>query len=283
MIYDCFTFYNELDLLEVRLHELYDIVDRFVIVEADQTFKGNPKPLYFKDNQKTFARYADKITHVVVEFPAGDLTKRLKTRPQNASWARQHYQRDQIAQGLTQAKPDDLIIVSDVDEIISAPKLREAIATRRRHDLTIFEMPIHTGFVNSRVTGSIWDKGPRMIEFSQFPGAQHLRLTKMCASSHLGRNALSRAYTRYQNYMLQHVPNRIGIIADSGWHMTSIGDWERFCDKIGAISGREQESREALASKEAFERQLSETTTRVSPSELPKFIRENPDRFSLAS
>ncbi|MET1046518.1 MAG: hypothetical protein ABWX70_07425 [Hyphomicrobium sp.] len=283
MIFDCFTFYNELDLLEVRLHELYDVVDRFVLVEASQTFKGNPKPLYFKANQNAFARYADKITHVIVEFPQDIMAAQRSTHPSNPSWARQHYQRDQIAQGLINAGPDDLVIIADVDEIISAPKLREAIAKRRRHDLTIFEMPIYTGFVNSRVTGSLWEKGPRMIEFSKFPGAERLRLTKMCASDHLGDNVLSRAYTRYQNYMLQGVPNRICVVADSGWHMTSIGDWDQFRDKMGAISGREKLSREALKSKEAFERQLSETTTPVNPSELPKFIRENPDRFKLAS
>ncbi len=282
MIYDCFTFYNELDLLQVRLHELYDIVDRFVLVEASKTFQGNPKPLYFKENETAFARYADKIIHIVVDFPAYDLAAQLSTRPKNEIWARQYYQRDQIAQGLTRALPDDLIIVSDVDEIISAPKLREAIATRRRHDLTIFEMPIHTGFVNRRVKNSIWEKGPRMIEFSQFPGAEHLRLTKRCASAHLGHNALSRFYTRYQNYMSRNVPNRIFIVANSGWHMTSIGDWDRYRDKVRAISETERANLEEFKSKDAFERRLSETTSAVDPSELPKFIRENLERFALA-
>ncbi len=282
MIYDCFTFYNELDLLQVRLHELYDVVDHFVLVEASQTFQGKPKPLYFKENEKAFARYADKIIHIIVDFPSGDLTAQLSTRPRNAIWARQHYQRDQIARGLTQASPDDLIIVSDVDEIISAPKLREAIANRRRRDLTIFEMSIYTGCVNRRVKNSIWEKGPRMIEFSHFPGAEHLRLTKMCASAHLGNNALGRLYTRYQNYVLRSVPNRIRIVADSGWHMTSIGDWDRYRDKVRAISEAERADREDFKCREAFERRLSETTTVVDPSELPNFIRENLNRFTLA-
>jgi beta-1,4-mannosyl-glycoprotein beta-1,4-N-acetylglucosaminyltransferase len=282
MIYDCFTFYNELDLLQVRLHELHEVVDRFVLVEATQTFQGKPKPLFFKDNAAAFARYADKIIHVVVEFPACDLTSQLATRPRNAIWARQHYQRDQIAQGLSKASPGDLIIVSDLDEIISASKLREAIAKRGPHDLTIFEMPIHTGFVNRRVRNTVWEKGPRMIEFSDFPGAEHLRLTKICASSHLGNNALGRLYTRYQNYMLRSVANRICIIADSGWHMTSIGDWNCYRTKVQAISEVERANRAEFQCKEAFERRLSETTTTVDPSELPKFIRENLESFVLA-
>ena len=131
MIYDCITFYNELDLLEVRLHELCDVVDRFVLVEATQTFQGNPKPLFFEVHKHAFSRYADKITHIVVEFPdEAALRSHLSTRPPNMTWAREHYQRDQISRGLTKALPDDLIIVSDVDEIISAAKLRGAIAER---------------------------------------------------------------------------------------------------------------------------------------------------------
>ena len=47
MLYDCFTFFNELDLLEIRFHEMSAIVDKFVVVEAAKTFSGQPKPLYF--------------------------------------------------------------------------------------------------------------------------------------------------------------------------------------------------------------------------------------------
>jgi beta-1,4-mannosyl-glycoprotein beta-1,4-N-acetylglucosaminyltransferase len=283
MIFDCFTFYNELDLLEVRLDELYDVVDRFVLVEASQTFQGNPKPLYFDENKQKFARYADKITYVRIDFPEGDLTPLITAHADNANWARQYYQRDQISQGLKQARPDDLIIISDVDEIISAPKLREAVATRRPNDLTIFEMPIYTGFVNRRVIGSPWEKGPRMIEFAKFPGAQRLRLTKMSASTRLGNNALSRLYTRYQNYILRGVLNRIQVIHDSGWHMTSIGDWNSHRQKMRAISGFKRKERGEMPSEEAFEKQLSETTYAVDVSELPKFIRENLSRFTLSS
>ena len=51
-IYDCFTFYNELDLLELRLNELNDVVDKFVIVESEMTHSGNKKKLYYEENKK---------------------------------------------------------------------------------------------------------------------------------------------------------------------------------------------------------------------------------------
>ncbi len=46
-VYDCFTFYNEFELLELRLRALWDVVDYFVLVEADRTHTNKPKPFYF--------------------------------------------------------------------------------------------------------------------------------------------------------------------------------------------------------------------------------------------
>ena len=73
MVYDCFQFFNELDILKIRLHVLNPVVDRFVISEATETFSGLKKPLYYEENKELFAEFADKIIHVVVEdTPEGD-------------------------------------------------------------------------------------------------------------------------------------------------------------------------------------------------------------------
>ena len=66
MIYDCFPFFNELELLEVRLHELDGLVDKFVLVEATRTFAGHPKSLYFAQNRGRFSAFDNKIIHVIV-------------------------------------------------------------------------------------------------------------------------------------------------------------------------------------------------------------------------
>ena len=65
-IYDCFTFYNELDLLEIRLNELDSVVDYFVIVEATKTQTGLDKPLFFDLNKKRYTKFKHKIIHVKV-------------------------------------------------------------------------------------------------------------------------------------------------------------------------------------------------------------------------
>ena len=63
MLLDCFTFFRELDLLEGRLEYLYDVVDYFVIVEADITHAGNKKELNFLNNIKRYKPYLDKIIY----------------------------------------------------------------------------------------------------------------------------------------------------------------------------------------------------------------------------
>lgn len=106
-VFDAFTFYNELDLLELRLEELYDHVDAFVIVEAPWTFQGKPKPLVLKDNLARFARFADKIVHVVADGAPGP-----------SPWDREKHQRDAILRGLEgRAADGDVVFVTDVDEI----------------------------------------------------------------------------------------------------------------------------------------------------------------------
>src|SRR5947208_2297917 len=108
MIYDCFTFFNELDLLEIRLNVLTEIVDRFVLVEAHQTHQGEHKPLYFAENRARFHRYNDKIIHVVVDgFPPDAVSP----------WDRENHQRNCIARGLAGARLGDTVLISDADEI----------------------------------------------------------------------------------------------------------------------------------------------------------------------
>ena len=109
MIYDCFSFFNELDLLEIRLNVLKDVVDRFVLVEAGETHTGKPKPFYFEENRGRFAAFADRIIYLKIEkFPAG-----------HGAWWNENYQRNEIATALADAgaKDDDWILVSDLDEI----------------------------------------------------------------------------------------------------------------------------------------------------------------------
>ena len=96
-IYDCFCFFNELELLEVRFNELWDSVDYFVLVESSQTHQGQEKPLIFWENRHRFEKYWDKVIYV-------DLTEPLDT---DDSWIIEGFQRDQILQGLSQCQDEE--------------------------------------------------------------------------------------------------------------------------------------------------------------------------------
>ena len=105
-IYDCFIFFNENLLTEIRFNILDKFVDYFVVCESYYDHRGNKKGYLFDLNK--FKKFKDKIIYVQIdEFP-----KNLDV------WERQDYQRDFLKNGLKNTKPDDLIIYSDADEII---------------------------------------------------------------------------------------------------------------------------------------------------------------------
>jgi len=109
-VVDCFTFYNELDLLEYRLNILNDTVDHFVLVESTKTHMGLDKPLYYSDNKERFSKFNDKIIHIIVE----DLII-----PNEEQLDNEKHQQNYIHVGIEQLNLSDYdyILISDVDEI----------------------------------------------------------------------------------------------------------------------------------------------------------------------
>lgn len=107
-IYDCFTFFNEIDLLKLRLAYLNDYVDKFVISECSKTQQGEDKSYNFLLHEKEFSEWKDKIIYIQADEPP-----ELKDE---ADWSIENYQRNCIIRGLLRCEPDDLIILSDLDE-----------------------------------------------------------------------------------------------------------------------------------------------------------------------
>ena len=116
MIYDCVTLFNDIELLDLRLMTLYDTVDYFVIVEARESHIKEAKPLYFLDHQSLFEPYRDKIIYIGID-----------TLPSTNPRENEVYQRNLMAQGYKTAKPDDYIIINDIDEIANPVALKEGI------------------------------------------------------------------------------------------------------------------------------------------------------------
>lgn len=113
-IFDTLLFDSELDLLEHRLRETFDLIDVFVLVEAAETFRGERKPLVFRENRNRFAWAASKIRHIALDSLGA---------PGLSPWRREGMQRNAIMLGLRDADPDDIILILDADEIVAAPLL----------------------------------------------------------------------------------------------------------------------------------------------------------------
>jgi beta-1,4-mannosyl-glycoprotein beta-1,4-N-acetylglucosaminyltransferase len=130
VIVDCFTFSNELDVLEWRLSILDAVVDRFVLCEGTQTFRGVPKPLVFDANRERFARWAHKLEHLVYDVP-----------PDPNPWTNEGGQRAYLTRALAGAAPDDVVMMGDVDEIpdpanvVRRPAPGRIVAHRQRLSL----------------------------------------------------------------------------------------------------------------------------------------------------
>lgn len=107
MIVDAFTFYNEIEMLKLRLEYLDPFVDCFIIVESTMTHRGEPKKLYFSEHEMDFKPWLHKIKHVIVEDNPNDKNP----------WSRENHQRNCIIRGLDGIDDDAIVMISDVDEI----------------------------------------------------------------------------------------------------------------------------------------------------------------------
>ena len=227
-LYDCFPFFNELDLLEIRLHEHGSVVDRFVITEATETFFGEPKPLHFERHRQRFAAFDDRITYIVVD----------KTPPQFASrWGREQFQREAIRAGLADAAADDLVLLSDVDEIVRATALREALARPpRRSELLCFELRMYNYYLNFEAPERWLRSGPRAALMRDIASLWGLRRSKG-PSGNVLRDLGRVAYNRRELGRLAW-PR---VIRDAGWHFTYLGSTADIQEKIRARAGSQSQ------------------------------------------
>lgn len=141
-VYDCVMFFNELDMLELRFNILDDVVDYFVVCEAEETHSGQRKPLNLLDHYDRFAKWRHKMVYV----NAGLLSNGKRT-----SWDRERYHRSQIAEGLFSAAPDDWVIVADCDEIPNPELVGGLSAIPRECSAVKFELDFYYYDFNHRV------------------------------------------------------------------------------------------------------------------------------------
>ncbi len=231
MIVDAFTFYNEFDILEIRLKELSRIVDRFVLVEADRTYRGAEKPMLFEENRGRFSEYLSKIEYV----PVHDM-------PTTSSdpWQLESHQRRCISRGLDGIPDDALIMVSDVDEIPSRFALQEIVhSSNHEGRIYIFNQIMCYHYLNWRKPGK-WYGTRAMTKKNLIDPQLTRRLYPPQGFSSFERNRRKiRWYYRTIRYWKKLLTP---IEVTGGWHFSYIGDAHFIRNKIRSFSHSEYDN-----------------------------------------
>ena len=223
-IFDCFMYFDEELVVDVRLNTLNEFVDYFVIVESKFTHKGDQRELKF--NHKRFERFKDKIIYLIfdkepekIETIKLDDTEEEKSRKYifNAAY-RENGQRDYIEQGLVNAEENDIILISDADEI---PNLSGIDFDKVDEKIILFQQDMFYYKFNLHLPGLIWTG------------------TKACKKKYLSspqwlRNIKDRKYPffRVDTIFSKIKYTNVKIFYNGGWHFTNIKNAEEIKYKL---------------------------------------------------
>ncbi len=213
-IYDCFMYFDEDLLLDIRLNTLNKYVKKFVITEATYTHNGNPKKLNF--DIKNFNKFKDKISYIVVDEQPQNILKLSEddTKERRGEklilngMARDYFQRENLKKGLVDSLNEDLIIISDLDEI---PNLETIDFNLIKNNIVIFEQKMFYYKLNLLYEEFKWF-GSKAIKKKNFISPQWLR------------NIKSRKYSKWRLDTLfsKKKYSNLIYVKNGGWHFTCI-------------------------------------------------------------
>ena len=213
-IFDCFMFFDEEQILDLRLNVLNETVDFFVIVESIYNHRGEKRELIFDKNK--FSKFKNKIIYIIHD----EIPKQVETVNQNDSESeknrkyimnavyRENSQRNYISQGIKEAEKNDIILISDVDEI---PKLENINIREITNKIIMFKQYMFHYKYNLVLPNFKWT-GTKAVRKKNLISPQWLRNTK------------DRNYPIYRidTFFSKKKYNNIKIIEDGGWHFSNI-------------------------------------------------------------
>ncbi len=211
-IFDCFMYFDEELVLDVRFHHLYEYVDYFVIVESEFNHKGEKRDLNFNINN--FSKFKDKILYLVKNNQPQEIKEILEADSENdknnkyiinAAY-RENSQRNFIMEGLKEANDEDIILVSDVDEI---PKIDNINFNKIKEKIFLFKQDMFYYKFNLSIPNYKWT-GTKGCKFKNLKNPQWLR------------NIKDRKYPFYRldTFFSENKYISIKIIEDGGWHFS---------------------------------------------------------------
>lgn len=253
-IVDVFTYNGEADILEIRLNILSPHVDQFIIVEAPTTFSGLTKPLYYEAQKERFKEFWPKIKYFVVSEDYAqeevDLAQSSPNTQGATHWKREFLQKESIKKALTHLKDEDIVFISDVDEIW---------------------MPYVVGF------GALK------------PVKLRLKVYTYWLNNRSSENFHGVLYARYRDIKeecLNHLrTNAYKTDWKSGWHFTSMGGYKSLEKKLKDSYTEESYATPAVLAQ--LEQNMAQSkdflgrdfTYRIDESEWPQYLKENKHKY----
>ena len=192
-LFDCFMYNSEDLLLDLRLNVLDQHVDQFIIIESLFDHQGNKKRLNFR--LENYSKFKKKIKYIVLHSFPKNLT----------SWQKENYNRNYITNGLEDAKPDDYIMISDLDEI---PKIEDKTIFGKKKYTVFTQKMFYYKFNLHNITEPNW-MGTRVCKKKYLKSPQWIRNQKI----------KKYAVWRIKRYIQKFQWN---IIEDGGWHFSFV-------------------------------------------------------------
>ena len=291
-IYDCFMFFDEEMLLDLRLNIMNKYVDKFIITEATYMHNGKPKELIFDINK--FSKFKDKIIYKVVDKPPSDLniindsdSQEMKDSKKHSNAYKRHiYQLEETQKETSNADGDDVIIVSDLDEI---PNLEKVNFNKINEKLIFFEQKMFYYKLNLYYKLIPWF-GSKACKKKYFKSAKWLQWIKN-KKYPLWRIDILFSKKKYHD---------IFFVKDGGWHFTNIKSPEDINKKLMSFvhyrdfedSGLKLEDLKKLINekrvmynhtidKKDFKWKEGEKLETLQLKEMPKYISDNYDKYKL--
>ena len=276
MIYDCIPFFNELDILKLRMQILAPYVDRFVLEESTVTFSAEPKEMVFAKHREMFAEFADKIIYVPVDdSPMSGVT----------THERDKYQKNQLIRGMGDCKPEDIIIFGDVDEIPNPQTLARLLREFDPSKIYHLAQRLFYCFLNmEEVSGNL------LSITGEFEGVAHKKWlgTKVCSFGNIPAEGI--VFLRE----VSPADARSVRVEDGGWHFGYMGGngerdvAKRIGDKVRAAAHQEYNSprylREAvdrlLCGEDIFGRNAVYVRASIDES-YPAYLREHQEEYAF--
>lgn len=258
MIYDCFMFHDEIDLLEIRFNILDDVVDKFVIVEGARTTTGKIKKLNYPRFRDKFEVWKEKIIYVFIDdYP-----------PFESTWQYELWQRNGIGQGLKGCSENDIIIISDVDEIPNPHILKNRNFENFDSEMVFAQMFANYYLNYIDISDNAW-YGSVIVPFKDY------------ISAHEHRNLAIK---------FRKKPDEKYVITNGGWHFSFLGGIEAIKHKLKTYTHQEYniqkfENEEVLLKaikkgKSIFHKKDYRFKPVTIDNRFPEYIRNNIDKYN---